>query len=132
MSDSYLFPTTVKVSFVLGDSFSATNSTLKVKQFFDSRFLQDGLTNMVRYSGNPGYLPGKELLLALKQGDVLLRPINGVKLRSGTDTTTGQCSSVLNTVDMTGEQAILFGVNSSVQCHVATSASNFSTLCTSA
>jgi len=40
MSDSYLYPTTVKASFVLGDTSSVNCSKkVQVKQHFDSTFL---------------------------------------------------------------------------------------------
>lgn len=104
--DSFLFPTSVKASFVLGTTSKAAGSCSTVslvKQHFESTFLQDGLTNEVWFSGNPGYLQGRELLLGKKQGSSVQWPYNGFKLRSWTDKTTGQCSSSLLTVDSTND-----------------------------
>lgn len=57
----------------------------------------------MKYSGNPGYLPKKDLILGKKTSDnTVQRPINGFKLKSQSDSN-GQCSTTLNDVDSTND-----------------------------
>ena len=83
--DDQFYPVSAEVSFVLGDVEvdkvgGNCESVENVGQKFVYRYVQDGGDPPIYQSGNPGYIDKKPLVLGLRNGDVIDRNINGVKL----------------------------------------------------